>query len=129
MHLRLRTTKGLFFSFCLIVLEHSAEPALEARTHKFYFIYGIYSISSPRVHVLYTQTVLKTDFHWRPAYSTCIHLYMYMDCTVLNVYVWAGSALRSRTVRQKEKKRSFVVLKRRSIHKSCPRTHNPVLFL
>ena len=49
-------------------------------------------------------------------------MYVYM-------YMWAGSALRSRTVRQKEKKRSFVVLERRSIHKSCPRTHNPVLFL
>ena len=41
----------------------------------------------------------------------------------------AGSALGLRTVRQKEKKRSFVVLERRSIHKSCPRTENPVLNL
>ena len=45
------------------------------------------------------------------------------------MYVCADSALGSRTDRQKEKTRSFVVLVRRSIHKSCPRTDNPVLFL
>ena len=81
--------------------------------------------------------------------NTCRHIHMYMlyilqctciflgldhmACSILNIVhcqcTWAGSALRSRTVRQKEKKRSFVVLVRRSIHKSCPRTHNHVLFL
>ena len=50
-------------------------------------------------------------------------------CIVQLLYIWAGYALCLRTVRQKEKKRSFVVLERRSIHKSCPRMHNPVLFL
>ena len=47
------------------------------------------------------------------------------------MHPWAGIAQGSRTVRQKEKKRSFVVLEveRRSIHKSCPRTENPVLNL
>ena len=36
----------------------------------------------------------------------------------------------SRTVGQKKKKEiTFVVLKRRSIHKSCPQTHNHVLYL
>ena len=57
----------------------------------------------------------------------CKCMYMYQAVHVCTH--WAGSTLHSRTVRQKEKKRSFVVLERRSIHKSCPRTHNPVLYL